>query len=567
MDRGQERSVSMRDVLCVVFKHKVKILALFLCTALTVAIGTMRLPSIYRASTTVLFKRGERAKDLSISPTLLRLSQAEEINSEIEIVRSRPVMERVVRQLYLDRTRPHQEGPGMRERIQQWLGLPARTPGATERFESAVQRLQRAVGVEAVKKSNVIEIRYEGPDPQEAADIVNAVAEAYVDYHVRVHQSPKADGFFADQVAMARSRLDTLEQQLERFRRTEGVVSYPKQEEIMLEKLGAFDQALTEVRKNIISQRAKIERFRKLLADDPDALIPPSELGNDPVVAQLRTKLMDLELERTRLSERYTGHHQEVQRVEKEIQETRTALRREIEKALRMEETALKAMEAEEQALASTVAHLSRRVGEWPTKERTMTRLNQDVEDRREIYSLLAKKWEESRIAESGDTRIVNVRIVSPAAVPTHPIKPRRTLNVMLGMLVGGILGLGAAFLSEYMDHTFQTPDDVERHLGLPVLASMPETRIRWGSHTWPVKAQRRREAGELGKIPLPPCPPAPLQGSGSAERQPSSPSTSAVTRRSKVQPSPPRIEDRHHAYKRERPSLLHRAIRWIMEP
>lgn len=574
MDRGQGRTVSVRDVLFVVFKHKVKILALFLGTTLTVAIGTMRLPPIYRASTTVLFKRGAREKDLSIAPVLLRLSQAEEINTEIEIARSRPVMEQVVRQLHLDRERsPKRTGNGKAEEgetgrwslplpVRHWLGLPAPTPGATERFESAVRRLQRTVSVEAVKKSNIIEIRYEGSDPQEAADIVNAVAEAYVKYHVKVHQSPKADGFFADQVAMARSGLDTLEQRLERFRRTEGVVSYPKQEEIMLEEMGAFDQALTEVRKNIISQKAKIERFRKVLADNPDALIPPSELGNDPVVAQLRTKLMDLELERTRLSERYTPHHQEVRRIEKEVRETRTALRTEIEKALRMEETILEAMEAEKQALASTVARLSQKIRELPAKERTVTRLSQDIEEKRELYSLLSRKWEEARIAESGDTRIVNVRIISPAAVPTRPVKPRRALNILLGMLVGSIMGLGAALLSEYMDHTFHTPDDVERHLRLPVLASIPETRIPWATYRWRVKAQ--------GLIQGPLSPVSEIKKKRdvrprTSQREPS-PST-PETRRPTVQPSIPHIDHRHRAYKRERPPLLHQAARWIMEP
>ena len=66
--------------------------------------------------------------------------------------------------------------------------------------------------------------------------------------------------------------------------------------------------------------------------------------------------------------------------------------------------------------------------------------------------------------------RVENVEIIDPAVVPVTPVKPRPMLNIAIAFVLALMVGVGLAFLLEYLDHTIKTPNDVEKFLELPVL-------------------------------------------------------------------------------------------------
>lgn len=70
--------------------------------------------------------------------------------------------------------------------------------------------------------------------------------------------------------------------------------------------------------------------------------------------------------------------------------------------------------------------------------------------------------------------QVQNVAIVDRATVPASPIKPRKLMNVAVAIVLGGMAAVGVVFLLEYLDTTLKSPDDVSRHLGLPVLGLIP---------------------------------------------------------------------------------------------
>lgn len=74
--------------------------------------------------------------------------------------------------------------------------------------------------------------------------------------------------------------------------------------------------------------------------------------------------------------------------------------------------------------------------------------------------------------------KVQNVEIIDPAVVPASPIKPRPTLNMAIAFVLALMIGVGLAFLLEYLDHTVKTPDDVEKFLELPVLGTIPDVEV-----------------------------------------------------------------------------------------
>jgi len=68
-----------------------------------------------------------------------------------------------------------------------------------------------------------------------------------------------------------------------------------------------------------------------------------------------------------------------------------------------------------------------------------------------------------------------NVQLIDPAKVPDAPIKPRPVLNMAIAGVLGLMISLGIIFLIEYLDNTVKSAEDIERHIGLPVLGSIPD--------------------------------------------------------------------------------------------
>ena len=91
-------------------------------------------------------------------------------------------------------------------------------------------------------------------------------------------------------------------------------------------------------------------------------------------------------------------------------------------------------------------------------------------------YQLYVKRMEEGRISNAMDNqKIANISVIEPALPPIKSVKPKTMLNSILSIILGGFAGVGTAFFIEYLSHTFSTREDVEKHLGLPVVGSIPD--------------------------------------------------------------------------------------------
>lgn len=96
---------------------------------------------------------------------------------------------------------------------------------------------------------------------------------------------------------------------------------------------------------------------------------------------------------------------------------------------------------------------------------------NQDPKLAMDITNKVAEVFKKSAIEIM---EVQNVQLVDTAVLPTTPIKPSKTTNTSIGLILGIMIGLGIIFLLEYLDNTIKTPDDVKKHLDLPVIGTIP---------------------------------------------------------------------------------------------
>ncbi len=469
--RVNERSASLRRVGKALRKRKKMILLLFCSTVATVVVGTLLMRPVYRATSTIMVdweKDAEKTLIIELN-WWLRRSNYDQIAAEVQILKSRPIAERVVRV----------------------LGLARSTGSAADsvHFAQVVAAVQKGLKVEQTRETNLLQVTFEDRDPRRAAMIANCLVEQYARHRADLAKDLRTYAFFDEQIKTAAAKLDELERREAEFKRHSGVLVLDGEAEILYRKLADFDQALTEVRTKRIGKESKLRAFREGVAGNAAIVIPSTETSDSPsreeYLSRLKTELLKLELERSSLRQRYTGNHPQVAAVEKQVALVEEKLRQELREIIAEEEVNLRALRAAEASLEAKIAEVQGQLKRLAVDAYELSRISRGIKETQEVYSILLKQREEARIAASRQDQLVQVKVVSAAVPPYTPARPNRPLHFLVGILLGGVVALGSAFFAESLDSSIDSAEDVRRYLGFPVLAAIAEAEsLRLGGST-----------------------------------------------------------------------------------
>ena len=482
---GQDGGEQVRDILHVVFKRKKLIGLLFLAVALPGIVATALQKPSYLASAMVMIST--QRSDPEVQPTdLTRLAQMKLneslVNSEVHIVKSRELVERVVREL-------------------------ARADDGTLRvsgqsFGKQVLSLRNRLSVVPVKGSNVIRIDFKSGQAEQAARVINRVVDEYLSYHAEVHSNNGAvlPQFYEEQKRDLGKELRTAEQQLLDFTYETGLVSPVDEIALAMRTHNEVGATLREVATTIAGAQEAVETLREQIAEQPELVKQSQSLEVSPTVKQLSTHLLDRQVDRVALLRRYTEADRLVQdnaeeiedlseQLEQEVSERPTIVANELirinplrENLLREmleKESRLREMRARQALLEEEERELGARLLQLRKDQMEHERLQQEVTLRRESYQLYLKRAQEARISRAMDERnLVNVQVVQRPALPL-PRADTQRVTLSLSLIAGLLVGIAGAFGREYMSRSLRSEYDVQRHLGLPLLASIGDIEKR----------------------------------------------------------------------------------------
>ncbi|RJR35235.1 MAG: lipopolysaccharide biosynthesis protein [Desulfobacteraceae bacterium] len=477
-------AVTLRDFLTIVFKHKWKILTTFAAMVVTVTIAAMTIPSMYQATSTLLVKFGREniyRSEVGERGAWVSLSHEEMVNSEIQILTSRDLIQKVVETigpevLYPEMARKGQEGGKSENSL----------------VSAAVPAFKGALSVEGLKKSNVIQVSFLHENPLIAAHAVNLLVDLFREKHLQVHSDPKSS-FLEQQLKAYEAGLKESEDSLEMYRREHQAFSLPEQKTLLLQQRTQFDTTLKNTRNQQEELRKKLAALKAEMRRVPQDIPLATVTDRHDVVDNIKNTLLNLQLKEQDLLMKYTPDHPMVANVQKEIRLAKEYLKRqeedpkkvqttgknivhqELEKEVIKTQAELSAQEAKASALSIQVAHLDKGLQELALREKRLEQLLRGREINEKNYRTYLEKAEEARIVDDMNNRkMANVSIVQQAAAPLHPLKPKRNIYIAFSFLFGAIGGLGFAFICEYLTQGFSTPEQVERRLGLRTLIALP---------------------------------------------------------------------------------------------
>jgi uncharacterized protein involved in exopolysaccharide biosynthesis len=486
----RQRHGTVRDLVATFFRHKRLVLNVFLAIvagSIMAAVFFVR----YESEARILVKHqrvdpvvsSDKTSGLQVPRTDLT---EQEVNSQVELLKSQDLLRDVVVQSGLDRN-VRLLSPSA------WFA--SEKEKQAMRIAKATKSFDSNLAVFPTRRTNLLTIRYTNSDPEQAHAVLKRYVDAYLKKHVEVNSMPQQFGFFAEQAEAYRKRLASAEEELSRFNRTNLVSSPIDERNKLLEKLAGFDAELQTTRASISENRDRARVLRSQLQSSPDRHTTEIRtVNNQPLLEQLKSSLLRLELQRTELLAKYAPTYRPVREVEEKIAQTQAALAREESHPLRDEVTnrdpayewvrteqaksgsTMQALKARETALMRTVKEYNARIADLDQKAIAQQSLVRNVKAAEAEFLLYQQKREEARINDALDQRqMLNVALAQPPTMPTLPARSP-IMYPLMGIFLGLLVACAMVFAFEYMDQSFRTPRELEAGLGIPVLATIPAT-------------------------------------------------------------------------------------------
>lgn len=440
------------------------ILRVFLVVVGAVTIATLLTPARYRATGVIEIRDSD--EDASIEALFASGDPSEEaLRTHLGLLESASLARAVIQEMRLDTLDEFRSGGGLKSRLLSWLPW----SGDGERADSSVLgrqlvgRFQDRLLVDPIARSRLVEVNFEAGEPELAAEVVNAVIDEYMER--RVGERSGAADRLATQVDSAQSKLAESEAALLRYAEANDL-PYLVEEDVA-----------TEV-------QARLRDLRTRLADSRSARYEAESVYNmvlrggrpdvtgDEVTADLTMQLAELRREYARLSQTFTDDYPETAQLRSQIDELETVLAEEQQRLRSRIESDYRVAVQRENLLLEAIAAEERAATALGPKSGAYHVLRQAVLADRALLAALQEQQREAEVAAAvGATHIA---IVDPAVPPLAPHHPVFGVNLALAVMLGMVMGIGTAFVREYVDDTVRTGEDVDHAAHLPILAMIP---------------------------------------------------------------------------------------------
>ena len=445
----EEREAQLRDYLAVLRKHRWVSLAVIAVAMGATALVTYRQVPLYRASATVNIRREPPAgADLETAWSYWT-TQREFMETQFKLIASRTVARRALQSLGLAGTE--------------------RYPDEPRTYEDFL----KTVVVEPIKDTFLVRVSVISPDRDQAAVNANAVVEAYVAEN-KERQKSTADEklkLIDEEMPKVQGRLTTAHDALKAFKAREKVQSYEDYRFLITNKLQKLHAQMIDV----ASERRTAEaRYRQVVKEQGDGgdLNRLPWVATDRVLDTLKTQRVNLLQELLDLQARYRDRHPLLIAVHEKLRVVEAQIGIALDAVAARIATELEEARFREADLAKVIQAQNDQLDELEQKATEYESLRGDINRAdKDLSEFISQK---NAIESGKEVNLNTVWVVDGATPPEFPFKPDPMLNLMLAAVVGLVGGIGLAFLLEHLDDTLASPDEVERALGLPVVASIP---------------------------------------------------------------------------------------------
>lgn len=434
--------------------------------------GTFLATPIYRATTTLQIDREvtKVVKFDDVFPVEANMSDLQFYQTQYELLKSRSLAERVVEQLNLAQ-RPDFQGGGRNHSVL-GFGVEADAQESStdprEVRSGLAARLIGSLTVEPVRNSKLVNVHYDSPAPPLAAQIVRTLAESFIQMSLerRFDAASYAKNFLEQRLAQVKAKLEDSEQALVTFARRQGIMNVNEKQVPAMQDLQVVSTALAEAEKERIGAESL---YREALAAQGYGL---SRILDNATINKLKQMKVEVEAVYQEQARVLKPDYPKMQQLRSRIAEVQDQIDREVGAIHAAVQTDYQAAQRKEAMLRTEFDGAKAEMMRLQDQGSRYNILMREVDTNRTLYDGLLQRLKEVGVA--GGVAMNNISVIDAAEVPKGPFKPNIPKNLLWGVMVGLLGGIGLAFLFEHLDDTVKLPEDLERLVQLPVLGLLP---------------------------------------------------------------------------------------------
>ncbi len=501
VESGTDDEIDLRSIFRTLLKHKWMIMGITLLSVLAAIVYTLRVTPQYQSTT--LLQIDQAAQRVVGFKTEVEVDQGAtsdtlQLRTQIELLQSRTLAERVIDELGLYK---RSAGPAFQTEtptltaqkdeqgnVSADLGFldqlksnfsnlftPSTQDEQTLSRNDTLQAFQKAVAIEPVRNSRLVEIKVTNSDANLSARIANAMAKAFIAINLerKLESSVYAKQFLEDQIKQTKAKLEESERVINEYAKKNSILSLGDKTSATTQNYVDFSSALAKAEQDRFKAESQYNEVRLNPESAPQVL-------DNLAIQTYKEQKAKLDAEYAKNLNIYKPGFPVMVQLKAQIDEINGRIKSEVGTILASIKGQFESAKRQEDMLRQRVATSRQEVLTVQDRSVDMNLLRRELDTNRQVYDSLLQRLKE--VSVTGGLTTNNLSIVDEAQPPLFPAKPKPLINLALGLMLGAFLGMLAALLREQMDDSIKHSDEVESTFGLPLLGWIPLIKTPKGS-------------------------------------------------------------------------------------
>lgn len=458
------RGLDLKEFINVISRYKKLIISIALITMLLALVLTLLMKPVYRAHATIKVERYAANPSVQILNPEASRSDRDFFETQVQLLQTKTLANRVIIGLGLNKK---QNTTGFVYNLKRLFKAESDEP-ATQSLDDTAEIFLKNLTVTPINNSQLLSISYDSTNPKLSADVANSITNTFLEQNLerRFEAATSYKKYVSENIEVTKKSLDDAERRLNEYAKSNNIVQDVDGQSASSFTLKKQAEELVLAEKERIEAQAAYSSY----LNNPDDI--PAWVNNDPYILSLKKAASRLETQYQSFKNRTT---RTPRRLRKQVDEVLAQIAAETETLKSSLKSRLLEAQQKEKILRAQLLKLREGALNVQSKNTSYERLLREVEINQIAYNQQLEQLMAVNIASNVSTN--NISIIDAASTPTKKFKPSLKTNLAFGLILGSLLGLGIAFIREYMDDSIKTTKSLEKTTGLTVLSQLPNLK------------------------------------------------------------------------------------------
>jgi capsular exopolysaccharide synthesis family protein len=488
----ENEDIDIREFWRIISRHSWKIIGLMLLAALLSAIVVLPQKSVYRSTATLLLD--PEVSKIAPVESLYGIKSGEQYyKTQYQILQSNSLAKAVILRMELDKNSEFKakKKTGFFAKLNlNWVKKikslfianedsdnAVNSNASSNALEAIVSKFQSRLTIDPVRDSQLVNVSFDAYDPVLAAQIANTIANTYIkaDLESKHVLTSDARKILADQLEELRTKLETSENALQDYREKEKLVEIGGTSSVASEQLHGLNQELMIVQQQLSREEAALQQISALQGAPIDRLSSTPAVLSDSLVVSLKQAATTARRTVSSLEQRYGPLHPKLVQAKADLSEARVAIKSRVSSVIAGAEREYNVTKSRAAAIKNSIWQTKSTMQTLNRKSYGFQALEREAESNRQLYQRFLGRLKETQA--TGLSKAVAV-ISDPASPSLSPIRPKKSLIIMIASILGMSLGILISLLLEHLDNTIKKESDLVDRLNISLLGLLPHVSL-----------------------------------------------------------------------------------------